>query len=117
DAPHPPDPMAMAAPLVGRTDARGESIRQAVAADIARHPGAAVAWGQRAMAARPDRTEVLRGLDVPAVVMVGDLDSITTPQDAAHLADALDTSHVVLSGVGHLCAWEDPEAVAHALTP
>lgn len=114
---HPPDPQAMAAPLVGRTDDEGTAIREAVASDIAKHSGQAIAWGQRAMAVRPDRTEVLRSLDVPAVVMVGDLDTITTEHDAALVADALETVPVVLSGVGHLCAWEDPDAVARGLMP
>ena len=69
------------------------------------------------MAARPDRTEVLRGVDAPAVVVIGENDAITPRADAEAMATALEVEPVVLPGVGHLAAFEDPDAVARALAP
>ena len=112
DAPGHPDPQGAAEGLVGTQGDGREALVEAVAANVARHAGDGIAWGQRAMASRPDRTEVLRGLEVPAVVVVGDRDTFSTVDDAALLADALGTDAVVLEGVGHLCAWEAPEAIA-----
>lgn len=107
-----PDPRGAAEGLVGTQGDRREELVAQVAADIALHEGDGIAWGQRAMAARPDRTEVLRGLDVPAFVAAGALDGIAGPAEAAVMAEALGVEAVVLDGVGHLSALEAPEAVA-----
>jgi pimeloyl-ACP methyl ester carboxylesterase len=75
-----------------------------------------VAWAQRAMAARPDSLDVLRGVDVPALVVVGAEDALSPVPDAAAMAQALPAARlVVLPGVGHLSAVEHPEAFAAAL--
>ena len=76
-----PDPRAAAEGLVGTQGERREPLVAAIADNVARHSGEGIAWGQRAMAARPDRTEVLRGLDVPAVVAVGSLDCLGVDGD------------------------------------
>jgi pimeloyl-ACP methyl ester carboxylesterase len=110
-----PDPRGMAEGLVGTQGARREELVALVAQNIGRHSGDAIAWGQRAMAARPDRTEVLRGLDVPAAVVVGEHDAVVTLEHAQVMAAALGVEATVLPGVGHLSALEDPHAVAHAL--
>ncbi len=107
-----PDPHGAAEGLVGTQGPRRAGLVAAIEANVARHRGEGIAWGQRAMAARPDRTEVLRGLDVPAVVAVGERDGFTRLDDAALMADALGAEAVVLEGVGHLCAFEAPERVA-----
>ena len=73
-------------------------------------PGS-VAWMQRAMAARGDSLELLAGLDVPALVLVGAEDLITPVSDAEAMAAALpDARLTVLPGVGHLSAMEAPDA-------
>ncbi|WP_298459375.1 alpha/beta fold hydrolase [uncultured Cellulomonas sp.] len=75
-----------------------------------------VAWAQRAMAARPDRTAVLTGFAGPAVVVVGDQDEVTPVPAARHMAGALiDAELVVVPGVGHMTSLEDPASVASAL--
>lgn len=75
-----------------------------------------VAWSQRAMAARPDRTAVLRGYAGPAVVVVGAQDDVTPLADAQHLADALGGSApVVVPDAGHVSAVEQPARVARVL--
>jgi pimeloyl-ACP methyl ester carboxylesterase len=77
-----------------------------------------VAWSQRAMAARPDRTTVLAACQVPAVVVVGEQDRITPVAAAEHMMDVLhDAADLVLvPHAGHLTSVEDPDAVAEALT-
>jgi pimeloyl-ACP methyl ester carboxylesterase len=72
-------------------------------------PPAAVAWAQRAMAARPDSFDTLRGCPVPALVVVGEQDRRAPPSDAQAMADALpDATLVRIPDVGHLSAVEDP---------
>ncbi|MBK5307185.1 MAG: alpha/beta fold hydrolase [Frankiaceae bacterium] len=74
-------------------------------------PAAAVAWAQRAMAARPDSFETLRGFDAPALVVVGSEDVLSPPADAQAMAEALPRGRFVLvPDAGHLTAVETPEA-------
>lgn len=76
----------------------------------------AVAWAQCAMAGRPDRTAVLRGVTVPSVVVVGDEDELSPVEAARHLHEALAGSAlVVVRRAGHMSALENPAAVADAL--
>lgn len=77
---------------------------------------AAVAWAQRAMAARPDRTDVLVRFDGPAVVVVGDEDELSPPPAAQHMAAVLrDVEVTVVPRAGHMTPNESPEPVATAL--
>jgi len=82
-------------------------------------PGA-VAWAQRAMAARPDRTEVLRGYAGPSLVVVGAEDEVTPLQEAEAMVAALsergDSELVVVSRAGHMTTIERPETVASVLS-
>ncbi|MBP2338723.1 pimeloyl-ACP methyl ester carboxylesterase [Saccharothrix coeruleofusca] len=74
-----------------------------------------VAWAQRAMAARPDSTELLRAARVPALVVVGEHDGLTPPRQARELADLLRGELVQLPGAGHLAPVEAPDAFADAV--
>lgn len=74
-------------------------------------PAAAVAWAERAMAARPDSFEALRAFDRPALVVVGQEDLLSPPADAEAMAAALPRGRlVVIPEAGHLTAVETPEA-------
>lgn len=65
---------------------------------------------------RADRTAILRGVSVPAAVIVGELDAVTPPDEAAAMADALpDATLTVIPGAGHLSPIEEPEGVNQAL--
>ena len=76
-----------------------------------------VAWAQRAMAARPDRTAVLREVTCPALVVVGEQDELTPPEAARAMAEALGGCEVVVvPGAGHMTPIENPEPVAVALS-
>ena len=112
-----PAPRKVAEDLVGTQGQAREAMVAEIEANVARIGGDAIAWGQRAMADRPDRTEVLRAVDAPAVVIIGELDAVVPRADAELMADILDIEPIVLAGVGHLAAFEDPDAVAQALAP
>ena len=77
----------------------------------------AVAWAQRAMAVRPDRTGALAAFVGPAVVVVGEQDELSPLDVARHMAASLqDAELVVVPGSGHMTTIENPEPVAVALT-
>ncbi|TDD36552.1 alpha/beta fold hydrolase [Saccharopolyspora elongata] len=103
--------------LLGRTthEQRPEvvsSVREMIDAQ----PADGVAWAQRAMAGRPDSTATLRSYDGPALVVVGEEDALTPPENARELADALHGGELVtLPGVGHLSSVEAPDAFADAV--
>lgn len=83
-------------------------------------PPGAVAWAQRAMAVRPDRTEVLRSYSGPSVVVVGEEDELSPVPTAEHMVEALgaagESELVLVPRAGHMTTIEAPEAVASALT-
>ncbi|MCP2252418.1 Pimeloyl-ACP methyl ester carboxylesterase [Prauserella aidingensis] len=84
---------------------------------IASQQPAGVAWAQRAMAARPDSTETLRGADVPALVIVGERDGLTPPDAARSMAEVLPSGRLeTIPDAGHLTPLEAPDAVAAAIT-
>lgn len=77
---------------------------------------AGIAWSQRAMAARPDRTDVLAGFPGPVAVVVGEEDTVTPVAEAEHMAAAASHAQlVVVPAAGHMSAVEEPAAVADAL--
>ncbi len=109
--------LPMATSLLGATSrAQRPDLADRVAGWIRGQRPEGVAWSQRAMAARPDRTAALAAVDVPALVLVGAEDEATPMAQAELMADALRVRPVIVPGAGHLTAIEAPEAVAAALT-
>jgi len=79
-------------------------------------PAATVGWAQRAMAARPDSTELLATTSFPVLVVVGEQDAITPPAAARQMAAAAPEAELVeLPGVGHLSPAEDPAGFTDAV--
>ncbi len=73
-------------------------------------PAYAVAWAQRAMAARPDSSDTLRAVGVPALVVVGEEDELSPPAEAEEMAALLPTATLArIPAAGHLTAVEAPE--------
>ncbi|MGV8977712.1 MAG: alpha/beta fold hydrolase [Cellulomonas sp.] len=107
----------MATALLGETTRTlRPELADRVGALIGQQTVAGVAWSQRAMAARPDRTAVLRRFAGPALVLVGDEDVAAPVAEAEHMVQALAAPHlVVVPHAGHLTAIEDPACVAEAL--
>jgi pimeloyl-ACP methyl ester carboxylesterase len=79
-------------------------------------PVDAVAWSQRAMAARDDTTAVLAGLEIPVAVVVGEQDVLSPVPVAVGLAaTARDAVLTIIPESGHLTPMESPDQVADAL--
>lgn len=71
---------------------------------------AGVTHALRAMAERPDSSDVLRQIDAPALVIAGDADTITPPSDAERMARSLrDAAQVTIRGAAHLSNFEQPQ--------
>lgn len=101
--------------LLGETTrAAHPDVREQVLDWVREQVPAGLAWSQRAMAARPDRTAALRDFRGPLTVVVGDEDRVTPVQEAETMAVGGATL-VVVRGAGHLSAVEDPDTVASAL--
>lgn len=97
--------------LLGRTsfDSRPLVVRR-VTAQIEVAAPAAVAWMQRAMAGRGASFDVLSGCELPALIVVGEEDTITPESDAHDMAAQLtDVRLQRLAGAGHLSAMETAE--------
>jgi pimeloyl-ACP methyl ester carboxylesterase len=108
---------AMVPTLLGTTsqEERPELVAQVKAWIEAADP-VAVAWAQRAMAARPDSLADLASLAVPALVVWGVEDGMSPRAEQDLMVDAMrDARLVVVTGSGHLSTVEAPEQVADAL--
>ena len=103
--------------LVGDTTVRDRpSALGRVKALVESAPPPAAAWAQRAMAARPDSFDALRAADVPALVVRGEEDALSSQADSDAMVEALPLGRlVVLPGAGHLTAVEVPDAVSSAI--
>jgi pimeloyl-ACP methyl ester carboxylesterase len=76
----------------------------------------AVAGALRGMAARPDRTAELSSITIPVLVLVGDHDAITPPDESRAMAAALPNARLaIIPGGGHLAPFENPEAANEAI--
>jgi pimeloyl-ACP methyl ester carboxylesterase len=99
----------------GTPDLRSELVG-GLRAMITGQPADGVAWALRAMAARPDSTEVLRSFDRPALVIVGERDVLSPPEVAREMAGLLPAGELVeVPGSGHLTPVEAPDEVAAAI--
>ncbi|MEU8802774.1 alpha/beta fold hydrolase [Spirillospora sp. NPDC048819] len=79
-------------------------------------PPLAAAWAQRAMAGRAEAFDTLRGVRVPALVMIGDEDALATEDEARAMSDALPNAELlVMPRAGHLCAVEQPDLFNQAV--
>jgi 3-oxoadipate enol-lactonase len=73
--------------------------------------------GQRAMMERPDASDLLATIDVPALVVAGAEDVLTPPDEQRALAAAIPGCRFeLLAGAGHACAFERPAAFNHVLS-
>ncbi|MCL2422970.1 MAG: alpha/beta hydrolase [Micrococcales bacterium] len=109
---------AMVPDLLGATtSARRPELVDQVRGWVDEQTVATVAWCQRAIAARPDRTDVLRGFAGPVAVVVGDEDRLSSVEVARDMAATThDGELVVIATAGHLSPVEQPVAVAETLT-
>ncbi|TPQ18651.1 alpha/beta fold hydrolase [Streptomyces sporangiiformans] len=107
------------APLLlgAATRARRPDLAEQVTAMAATAAPESVSWAQRAIATRPDSLSVLRGTDVPAVVLRGAEDDLVAADEAAITAEALPRGRLVtVPTAGHLPPLEAPDHVTRLLT-
>jgi pimeloyl-ACP methyl ester carboxylesterase len=78
---------------------------------IKQHPAAALRGGIQRMMTRPDSSAVLRDLQVPTLIVVGEEDTLTPPAEAKKMAElAAKSALEILPRSGHLPNLEQPRA-------
>jgi pimeloyl-ACP methyl ester carboxylesterase len=88
----------------------GEHDRSRVRAIMETATPAGVVAALEAMAGRPDSTDTLRNVRVPALVVVGDRDAITPPADAERMAGLIPGAELApIANAGHMANFERPE--------
>lgn len=71
---------------------------------------------QRAIMSRPDSRQLLRRLNLPALVLVGENDVLTPPEQAREMAELIPGATLAaVPDCGHLSSLERPGAVTQAL--
>ncbi|HJT34563.1 MAG TPA: alpha/beta fold hydrolase [Pirellulales bacterium] len=107
----------LAKALSPRTMAERPEVVAAVRAMILSSDPTGVAAAQRGMAARPDVSDMLAGIDLPTLVMVGADDALSPADEMRHIAEAIPHARfVVLPEAGHLSPLENPREFNAALT-
>jgi pimeloyl-ACP methyl ester carboxylesterase len=79
------------------------------------YPGEAVYHEVNSWLERPDFTDELDDIDVPALVIHGEEDNALDPSRSDSLADRLDARRVIVPGAGHSSNLENPEPVNTAI--
>ena len=103
--------------LLGETTRRERpEVADRVRALIQSSSTKAVAGMITALMTRPDSTPLLKSIDCPTLVLVGDEDTITPPALSREMHQAIVRSELeVLRGVGHLANIEQPTSFKSAL--
>jgi 3-oxoadipate enol-lactonase len=103
--------------LLGETTRRERpEVADRVRALIQSSSTPAVAGMITALMTRPDSTPLLKSIDCPTLVLVGDEDTITPPALSREMHQAIVRSELeVLRGVGHLANIEQPTSFNSAL--
>jgi 3-oxoadipate enol-lactonase len=79
-------------------------------------PVAGIVGALSAMAARPDSTDLLSRIAVPALIIVGSADNVTPPSAAEAMQAAIpDAQLVVIDGAAHAANLERPDEVNRAI--
>jgi pimeloyl-ACP methyl ester carboxylesterase len=76
---------------------------------------AGITWALEAMARRPDRTQALRQLGKPILILHSTEDKFLPAARARDLATTLKAKYAEIEGAGHCTPLETPEKVAAAI--
>ena len=103
--------------LVGETTkSNNPDIAERVRAMAQSTPVETMIAGLGALGGREESMELLKGVDVPAVVIVGAEDVVSPPDVGERMKNAIPAATlVVVEGAGHLTPMEAPEKVNGAL--
>jgi pimeloyl-ACP methyl ester carboxylesterase len=103
--------------LAARTFETKPEVVAAVRRVVEQTSPASIAAAQRGMAARPDMTNFLPQINVPALVVVGSHDVISPPLEMKTIAAAIPSAEFVeIPNAGHMTTIENSDAVTAALT-
>lgn len=103
-------------PKLLRPDDPDPAVAREVREIIRRGTPAGVAAAQRGMAQRADSKATLGTIACPALVIVGDQDTLTPLKESQAMAKAIPGAKLVkIAGAGHLANLENPEAFNRAL--
>jgi 3-oxoadipate enol-lactonase len=96
-------------------------MRPAIAAAVRRMaeacPPNTIEHALAAMRDRPDQSPYLASINVPTLIIVGDVDAITPPPVAQKMQQAIPKSElVIIKGSGHMSTMEQPAQVNQAIT-
>jgi pimeloyl-ACP methyl ester carboxylesterase len=97
--------------------ARADPAVVARAREIAlEQPVTGLVTAQETIRDRPDSGPTLATIDVPVLVVVGEEDGLTPPEDAEAMTAAVDGARLLrVPGAGHLSPLERPDEVSEAL--
>ncbi len=102
---------AMASKLSG-----DQSVQSFVHDLIGRQKALGVIGALKAMAERPDSTDILAAIKVPVVIVHGDADALIPVERGREMKKIASGAHYVeLPGLGHMLMMENPQVVADAL--
>jgi 3-oxoadipate enol-lactonase len=94
---------------------RPELVKR-LADSIVGNNAVAVAGALQAMADRPNSLDVLPGVHVPTLVIVGEADALTPPSESELMMEHLPNGTLVrIPAAGHLSNMEQPEAFNRAI--
>jgi 3-oxoadipate enol-lactonase len=104
-------------PTLGRsTFEHRPQLVEAVRRMMAAAPSAGAIGALRAMAARPDSSDLLATIDVPTLVVGGVEDTFTPPDELRALAASIPRCRIeLLERCGHVCPVERPAAFNHVV--
>jgi pimeloyl-ACP methyl ester carboxylesterase len=94
--------------LLGAAARSEPHVTDPLRARIRRCSPAGIAFAQRAMAARPDSTALLDGVDVPALVITGRADSVIDPAEQLAMSARIPDARHLEMECGHLPNLELP---------
>ena len=102
--------------LLGETSKRERQLDPQLREIILRNHEEGVGAAIEAMRDRPDATPLLAAIDVPALVLVGEEDTLTPPSDSEALHAGIRGSRLVrLPRAGHISNLEVPDEFSTAL--
>jgi len=107
--------LALAESLTPRLT-KDEEIRKGSHAIIAKTDPVGIIGAAMGMAERPDRTDLLPQIDVPALVVAGEEDQIISLEEARQMAVLLPEGELlVISRAGHMPMLETPAELGEGL--
>jgi 3-oxoadipate enol-lactonase len=104
--------------MIGETTRqRRPDVVDTVRAMMAAAPVEGIVGALEAMMARPDSTPTLATIDVPALIVVGDEDRLTPPNEAESMHERIRGSRLeVIAQAGHVCNLERSAAFTHIVS-